>query len=544
MKKHIYILGVAALTMLLNACSASWLDQQPSGGTITESQYQKMDNVLEGSVRGIYSSMYQYGGDHDVFGQRSIDMYGDFTCGDMAMKSFNYGWFQTDEIGQSYTRRAYIWSYYYDMIRLCNKAINAVQSQIGKNDLKNEKLIRDNAQTFFYYAEILAMRGWCYANLQKWFCYTTEYLTTQGVTLDQINSVPIYTEEVTEADTSLGAPLSTAAEVYARAEEDLKTAIHYFEITAEEGMQRGMKHEVNSDVARLMLAYCYLNKGSKTQDYTDAAKYAEDFLNITVHTVLPKTELQSTGFSDINSNNWVWGQDVTVQTTTSLASFFGQCDVFSYSYAWAGDAKGIDQNLYDAIPAWDLRKEWWNNFYNNGVKSYQYAPDGKFYSPTVMRKVGYTRAPNATELDRDWLCDQVYMRTELGFIIAAEAEARLGNLDDALNLLREITDNRVLDTSDPDYLAWIASIEGDEDALLAAIQYNWRVEFWGEGYGLQTFRRFGESYTLGENHKTRANKTISVNDASTLRQYTFSIPSGELYYNPYLRSDSEMAVDE
>ena len=129
-----------------------------------------MEGVLRGSVMGVYAMMYQYAGDHDVFGQRSIDMYGDFTCGDMALTTQNYGCFYRDELGQSYARRAYLWSYYYDIIRLTNKAINAAQKHIGKDGLLEVDTILDNAELFFYYGEALAMRGWAYANLQKWFC--------------------------------------------------------------------------------------------------------------------------------------------------------------------------------------------------------------------------------------------------------------------------------------------------------------------------------------------------------------------------------------
>ena len=78
------------------------------------------------------------------------------------------------------------------------------------------------------------------------------------------------------------------------------------------------------------------------------------------------------------------------------------------------------------------------------------------------------------------------------------------------------------------------------EALGEAIRYNWRVELWGEGYGLETFRRWGKTVNLGENH-LRANKTISP---ITDRIYSFSIPTSETMYNPYLRSTTEMAVQQ
>lgn len=537
MKKNIYMLAVAAVMMLLNSCAASWLEQEPQGSSMTQRQYEEKDDVLSGSVLGIYSMMYQYGGDHDVFGYRSIDMYGDFTCGDMGMSSFSYGWFQTDEMGHSYQRRAYLWAYYYDIIRLCNKAMNVAEKEVGKGYHTDDE-VKANPTIFQCIAQILAMRGWAYANLQKWFCYTPDQIMAAGYTMDDMMSIPIYTQEVTEDDSSLGNPLSSAADVYRRAEEDLTDAIRYFDIIEPMGYIRTIKQEMNADVARVVLAYSYLNKG----DYDMAAKYAEEFIDNTNATILPQNDVLTTGFANIDSKNWIWGQDVTVETTTSLASFFGQVDVFSYSYAWAGDVKGIDANLYKDITdkhAWDIRKNWWNNLYDN-KRGYQYAPDGKFYSPSIKQQVGYTRAPKSTEIDRDWLCDAVFMRAEVAYLIAAEAECRLGNNFKSTRYLRAITDER--QNGSGDYNAWKATL-ADNDVLLEEIRYNWRVELWGEGYGLQTFRRFGLQVKLGENHK-RSNKDLNPNDPSQARQYTFQIPTGELYYNPYLRDAENMAVDD
>lgn len=536
MKKYFNIFAIA-LALVMSSCSSNWLTQEPGGATITEEQYQNMEDVLHGSLMGIYASMHQYGGDHDVFGQRSIDMYGDFTCGDMAMSSYSYGWFQTDEQFQSFTRRGYLWSYYYFMIRLCNKAINAVDMQFAKEypgkeiNKWDEDLIKKHPETFFYYAEILAMRGWCYANLQKWFCYTPAQIAEQSSTLEEFASLPIYTEDATVKDTINGAPISTAADVYERAEEDLKQAIYYFELLEGEGMVRTMKREINADAARLTLAYSYLNKA----DYENAAKYAEEFFKYTKCEVLSKEELLTTGFADVNSNNWVWGEDMTVESTTSLASFFGQVDVFSYSYAWAGDVKGIDANLYKQVTdnhPWDKRAKWFNNLYDE-KKQFQYAPDGKFYSPAVKLANGYKRVPKSTEIDRDWLCDDVYMRTELGYLIAAEAYCRQNKNIDAQEKLLKITDQRVFDDKNVEYTAWKNTLS-DNDVLLEEIRYNWRIELWGEGFGLQTFRRFAKTVQLGDNHK-RNEKTLDPANANNLRKITFEVPSSEQYYNPYIR---------
>lgn len=509
MKKIYYILTLAATALLWTGCADSYLTQEPGGSTITEEQYLEMDNVVEGTVNGVYTLLYPYGGDHDVFGQRSIDMYGDLLCGDMAMETFNYGWFQTDELMQTYTRRSYFWAYYYGIIRACNRGLNAVEVD-GKPVLtdKPDTLSNQAYQFGTYYAQLLTMRGWAYAGL-------TRYFIPVGAAETDL-AVPIYTQEVTEKDSIIGAPRATVADIYLRIEEDLQTAISYFDAYKP---SRDSKIKTNIDIARIILAYSYLNKG----DNTNALKYAKEAIDNGSPYVLAQSEVLTTGFNDVSNKSWIWGQDVMVETTTSLASFFGQCDIYSYSYASAGDVKGVDQNLYESIPAWDIRKGWWGVYaasHKDG-SDFKYAPDGKFYSATSKELQG----------DRDWLSDNVFMRWELAYLIAAEAACRDNNLTDAQNYLFSITDNRVVTGQETAYSTWKSAL-ADQASLLAAIKYNWRVELWGEGYGLQTFRRYGESVVLGANHR-RSNKNISPTQA---RVFTFELPSSELYYNPYIRT--------
>ena len=514
MKKLQYVLVLAATTLLAAACSESYLDQYPAGSSITEDQYKNMDDVVSGTAKGVYPLLYAYGGDHDSFGQRSIDMYGDLLCGDMAMKTFNYGWFRTDELGQTYTRRGTFWVFYYDIVRACNKGINSIEL-VGQPELTYslDTITYEQAMNGLYYAELLTMRGWAYAALCRYFVATD----ADPAAL----SIPIYTEADTREDTIIGGPRATVADLYLRVEQDLLEGIQYFE--AYNIVSRSNKIEVNVDVARILLAYSYLNKG----DNANALKYADEAITKGLPHILPLGEVLTTGFNNVENDNWIWGEDVTVQNTTSLASFFGQCDIFSYSYASAGDIKGIDKNLYDAIQAWDIRKFWWSNYAQSGkrgAKSYEYAPDGKFYSAKSTTLQG----------DRDWLSDNVYMRWELAYLIAAEAAARMDNLTAAASYLFAITDNRVNPGSETAYSTWQASLT-DKDSYLAAIKHNWRVELWGEGYGLQTFRRYGESVTLGENHR-RSKKDITP---ATPRVFTFEIPTSEEYYNPFLRATSD-----
>ena len=518
MKTKVYILTIIAALAFVS-CD---LNQVPGGSTITEDQYQNMDNVTEGTVKGVYSLLYSYGGEHDYFGQRSIDLFGDLLCGDVAMNTQRYGWFMDDAYGRTYQRAGYFWSYYYTIIRNCNKGINALDKQ-GRPEIDfDPKTITDEQyKNGFYYAELLTIRGWAYAALQRYFCKVAS-----EIDIDSELSVPIYTEEATLGDSILGAPRATAADVYLRVEEDLHTAIQYFE--AFNQVQRSSKLETNIDVARMTLAYSYLNKG----EYEKALAQIQDLLANTTATVLPKEDVLTNGFNNVDSENWIWGQDVTIENTSALASFFGQVDIYSYSYASAGDVKGIDANLLAEIDAnsWDVRRGWWGNYYaQNNEASYEYAPDGKFFSAKSKELMG----------DRNWLSDNVFMRIETAYLIAAEAAFRKKTPDHALALqyLSQLTDERVKEGMQLEYALYKQQLAADNTALEKAIKYNWRVEMWGEGYGLQTFRRWGEAVTLGKN-QFRKDQTITP---ETPIMFTFVIPTSETNYNPYIRQTTEFA---
>ena len=104
-----------------------------------------------------------------------------------------------------------------------------------------------------------------------------------------------------------------------------------------------------------------------------------------------------------------------------------------------------------------------------------------------------------------------------------------GDYTTAAKWLTELCNERVLDGKDAEYAAWTASLTSN-DAIKNALVYNWRVEMWGEGYGLQTLRRLSQNVTLGDNHLSRAKADLTRDDVNNQCQ----IPSSETRYNPWL----------
>ena len=120
------------------------------------------------------------------------------------------------------------------------------------------------------------------------------------------------------------------------------------------------------------------------------------------------------------------------------------------------------------------------------------------------------------------------MRVEAAYLIAAEAAYRLGDEATSKAYLKALCDERVIAGQETEYATWLGTLTGE--ALKDAIVYNWRVEMWGEGYGLQTFRRIGKEYELGENHlDTRKSQKIAPDETCQCE-----IPTSEAIYNPNL----------
>lgn len=537
MKKIQYLFATIVLGASLTSCGDSFLTQYPEGEVMLAEQFNALSELdqLTGTVFGIYSRLYQYGGSHSKFGERSIDMYGDIQCGDMAMSISGYGWFEDYERGWFYSdvqsgTPSFLWSYYYDIINLANRGLLAAEAYEKKiQDLRATDALSSKDEELatlgYYYAQLLAMRGWAYDNLLTYFCNPMDQLEN---TMDVELAVPIYTTTEVKAGT-LGEKLATVEQVYDRIYEDLFDAIDYLDFFGQL-VPRSSKLEVDADVARLMLAYSMLNQGNERgkvyngdDAYEVAFKLAKEVIDGGNYPIMKQASLTETGFADVNATNWMWGEDVTVENATGLASFFGQVDIHSYGYASAGATKGIDSKLYDAILPWDARIDW----FRAPTMTYSYAPDGKFYCPRTRYTV------KNSEIDRNWLDDNIFMRVESAYLIAAEAAYKggsTGGATDAVNYIDLLCKERIIPGQETAYSTWLGTLSGT--ALKDAIVYNWRIEMWGEGYGLQTLRRINKSVSLGTNHISRSSAEISI--VKDYAQYQCEIPSSETSYNPEL----------
>ncbi|MDR0828826.1 MAG: RagB/SusD family nutrient uptake outer membrane protein [Prevotellaceae bacterium] len=522
--KILKIFGIAATITLVFGCSKSFLNDYPKGGAVSEEQFNENPESFEAMVKGLYSLMITGGtSSHSDFGQKSIDLKTDMISGDIALIRCTYGWFESVERLQEYNRSgltSYIWSYYYAIIKNANLIIRDTAGVI------NPQTANDTIKSY-YVGQAYAMRGYAYSALTYYYAKWPK-----AINVDE-NLAPVYLENTPD----VAQDVQSLSNIFSIAENDFVTAKQYIaRYEATKNYVRLSKVEINTDVVSLMLAYLYIHKAQnlihpesdnydKESDLNAAIALCDEVINSGNYPMLSYDKLLATGFNSVTqSDNWMWGIDIDAETTGMLASFWGAVDVYTYSYAYSGDIKAIDQNLWNSMPESDKRKQWFTS-------KEKLAPVNKFFDRAKI-KGG----------DRNWLNDLVFMRVEEAYLIAAEAAFLKSDFSASTSYLHTLLLER-----DKDVAATITSVT-DEEQLKKQIIYNWRTEMWGEGRAYFTMRRFcdvyfkttycsantDQNYHRGDNHLFE--KTIPAGDFGRL---CFVIPYAEMIYNPYISGQSE-----
>lgn len=463
-------------------------DAQLEEGTLTNPE------IPAAFVNGIYAQMIQTqtGGttNHDDFGQKGYDIYGDMLSGDMALTQSSFGWYRADitefqsPLDFTRGRNRMVWRYYYRIIRSANTVIQS----LGGNDF-----VPELPANKFAMGQAKALRAHSYF-------YLTQYFQTEYKPADLI--LPLYTEPL-----ATNLPKSSADEIYTLMEKDLTDAIGLLN-----GFSRSAKNEINQDIAKMLLGYVLGAKGGRDQE---VANLTRDVINSGNYTMLSPSELVAgaggvNGFDDVNSPSWMWGIDVTPTNGLGLVSWWGQVDAWSFSYAWAGDYKSIDKGLYDKIPADDSRKA---QFFSNAASARFLQPLFKFRAPNSL---GFGGEPRPISMD------YVYMRVEEAYLLNAEANAKAGNDGLARTSLKALMARRVPNTS------YIDGLSGQ--ALKDEIYLQTRIELWGEGKSYLAMKRNKATTVRGSNHLSFVGVAIPYND----ERMEFQIPLDEIQNNPFI----------
>jgi len=474
------------------ACSDDFLESEPtefiSADRMAEVGPYNPD-LFNGMVSGLYSMMYQTGTGgtdlaHDDFGQKGYDIYAGLLSGNMSLAGYNYGWYSdiakmeatVDNTDQENYKP---WRYYYRIVRGANTIIDGLGGVDAEFETEEEKWQMGQART---------MRAYAYFYLANLFA--NEYDPSADI-------LPLITSTEQEAQ-----PLSPASDIYNLIKSDLEASV---DLLAD--FTRTGKQQVNVDVANGLLAYTYLTMGEYENASSTAQKLIDKYSLVPYDKVAGGPDIRRNAFSYIDGEgaDWIWGMDITLDQGLDLVSFWGQVDVFTYSYAAVGDPKTMDAGLHASIPETDERKDWFGPHPWYGIPR---CPLNKFYHEA--REV-----MNQREVTTDYL----YMRVEEMYLIKAEAEAFAGNDDVAQTALHALVDER---DSDAEY---VNSLTGQD--LKDEIYKQWRIEMWGEGKSYLALKRFEED-VYRQGHIDYNEVSIPYNDD----RLTMEIPYQEIQDNP------------
>lgn len=502
MKKNVLKIVMSSFVVLfLGSCADELLnnsgvsgESQPTG-EITSAQLaegtRENPAIAAAFINGLYAQMVEFGTGgstgHDDFGHKAYDIFGDMVSGDMALSVSTYGWYRASitelQAMNDFTffDNRQLWTYYYLIIRSANTVID----NLGGNDA-----VPDLPETRYAMGQAKAMRAHSYFYLTQYF--QREYVPGEAI-------LPLYIEP-----TSTNVGKETAEVIYAQMEQDLNDAIALLD-----GFVRSEKNQVNQDVARMILAYVLGAKGGRD---ADVAALTQQVINAGNHSMLGAAEVTN-GFNNVNTPSWMWGIDITENIGLGLVSWWGQIDAFSYSYAWAGDYKAIDADLFAAIPADDARKA---QFFDDASSGRYLQPLFKFYASNQIGGVSQTVT-----------ADYVYMRIEEAYLLNAEANARIGNDAGARNSLKALLDLRVPSS------AYVDALSGS--ALQDEIYLQTRIELWGEGKSYLAMKRNKATVTRGSNHLSLVGEPIPYND----ERFQFEIPLFEIQNNPFVNNQND-----
>lgn len=492
------ILLALSVGLMFGACSKDFLELSATD-TISKSD---IDKISENSphlgiatIKGLYTyNIKEFSGGttgHDDFGQKGYDIYTDMLAGDVNLNTSTYGWY--DKISNlqniinftSYENYK-PWRFYYYMVRGAN---NIIAGYEGKEINNTEKKVL---------AEAKALRAYMYYNLVV--MYTKGYEANEKL-------LPIYPAPVLE---NLSA--KTTQEVFEFMITDLTDSMRLFEEVGAVGKEKNLNYSVTKGI----LAYVYATKGTNDA-LIEAAKLTDDIILSGAYPLASKEGLLG-GFNKMSSNpNWMWGAVLTSENNLDLVSWWGQMDVYTYSYAYVGDTKGMSTELYKAIPDKDVRKQ---QFVSNVVTDVtgvtmnigkeNNVPANKFYS-AKGKLFGGQRIIES---------DYVFMRVEEMYLLNAEVKARLGQEAAAKEILKEFLALRMADVTFVDNL----SGSNLKDEILLQI----RIELWGEGKAYAAIKRNKADFKYGSNHIYFPNANFSFDDP----KMTFMVPQDEMLNNP------------
>ena len=518
--KHIirFSLLVAAIT-LAAACSEDYMETAPESATSPATIFSSTTNVplaINGLCRMMTS---QYLSTQGLNGEGSIKTwYGNF--GNDLQRCNQTGWAalwnHTYNENVNSTYLIYPWYYYYKLIGNANQVIENVDNAEGSEAERN-----------FYKAQALTFRAHAFTMLMQLYAYRW-----QDSNNGSAKGIALRLSSETTDEGTYDLPLSTQSECYAQIYADCDEAINLFKTS---GLDRGSDefYKPNINVAYAVKTRAALVR----EDWATVAACAPNAYK--GHALMGKDEYMNSGFNNPNSE-WIWGVYEAEDQTLYYYSFFAYQGSNASSSMQRNYPLAISKELYDQIPATDVRRALWleptaeeaaelnaagrstKKLYNRAFAEY----GDKLYSTSLVYqymqfKFQCTFYPGGGSFN-------IYRSAEM-MLAEAEAQCHLGNDSAAQSLLKQL--NKAFD---PEYDCTKTGAD-----LLTEVKLYRRIDLWGEGFDWYDYKRWNEpivrkSIADGGSFAAAFAVTINVGDGN---KWTWKIPKRETDYNKLISLD-------
>lgn len=538
-KSKILMLALASMSLL-----SSCVDDADQSTYLTEQRRQELlgddaTGVIDAAVTAMYNDMQDYymtDISHNYFGQKSFDYLTSLMGNDMVMTgrfgmSLNH--YNCKYWAQSYAATANRWYEYYKCIDDANKiliALNNVDPE-GESSLMQK-----------YRAEALGFRGRAYLQLsylyqQSYYvgCEDTEWGKGEHYDYSESKCVPIVTDK-TEGDQ----PLSTVKQVMKQVTDDLEACYKIYENLGE--IKTAANTDFDGTVAAMYLARAYMIM----HQWDKALVYANAVCDN--YPVLENENDLLQGFSSLNLTDVVFGCDITADNASVYRSWFSQMDAYGAGYAAIGVWRAGYGPFVDKIADDDVRLKWFCCDRSTGVdiegKRVTLQRDLQRKARCEYQSVKFIGAgrdavlANADAIRRGgsapgWeLGDYIYLRSEEAYFMKMEILAHKKDLQGAKELLEQ-----VMVTRQPSYEYMGAMTT---QALIKEINFQKRVEFWGEGIEFLDNRRLNiplDRTSKDPHNNHYSGSRFKIDQES--RQFRYQIPIKEIENNKKLTPDDQ-----
>lgn len=481
-KKYIISASVAFSAFSLVSCDG-FLDVTPTDKVTSDIVFTSYENACA-AMNGIYEVMGYVQGSplspgfvsSQALGVHNFLIASDMMGTDIIPKDYKSDqWQGPDYSFESRTtdkgRPEFFWRYCYSHINVLNDVLMNIPKLTAATTEQKKQIEGEARFTRVYLYHLLVL------NFQQ------TYLANPNAA-----GVPLYTQP-----TTVPKQRASMSEVYGFMESEL----HWVIENLPSQRRAGSKLIPNKDAGKALMVRVLMDMGK----YDQAKGYAAEL--VAAYPLMDETTLLK-GMNDSQISECIWSLTTSkknAKANYSMQTMFSHTRPFS---RWTQGFVYINDTFEALFSDTDVRgKQIMENPKTNEIAT---NPERKYISTKICDGPEENRLP-----------DVILMRSAEMLLAEAECAARLGNVEEATDLLYTLQKKRDPQAVKPQLTS---------GTILDAIHTERRKELWGEGFALTDIKRFRKPLERTGNHSFI--KTLPAES----KEFVFQIPSKEIQINP------------